>query len=74
MEATPMRKVMIALSTLAAIGIAMPVMTGAAQAETKKIIMKKAIAAITKAGVIIITALRSPSRTTTTTSGFARRT
>jgi hypothetical protein len=48
MEATPMRKVMIALSTLAAIGIAMPVMTGAAQAETKKIIMKKAIAAITK--------------------------
>jgi len=36
-----MRKIMIALSALAAIGIAMPGMTGAAQAETKKIIIKK---------------------------------
>ena len=36
-----MRKLLIALSALAALGIALPATTGVAQAETKKIIIKR---------------------------------
>ena len=36
-----MRKLLIALSALAALGIAMPIMTGTAQADEKKIVIKR---------------------------------
>ena len=36
-----MRKLFIALTALAAVGIAMPIMTGTAKAEEKKVVIKK---------------------------------